>query len=140
MLDGEPWGRAMWPWEFRSLLEEHLHPRYWSIWIHCDRWGVRQREATGLPTDLATIFVSTFNGPPEDQIVVPQNQIPFRTLVETVPDESGGDLIFKKAHKGWLPALEYLLKEGILAPSPKLSWVMRKDSFGCSPCKYGGHA
>lgn len=140
MLDGDPWGRSMWPWEFRALLERHLHPRFWSVWIHCDRWGRRQREAAGVPTDLATVFVAPVEGPIEDVLVVPQNQLPMTTRVVSHPTEDGGDLTFTEAHKGWLPALRDLLKAGVLKPSDTLSRLIREDSFDLSPTQYGGRA
>lgn len=139
MLDGDPWGRSMWPWEFRALLERHLHPRFWSVWIHCDRWGRRQRENAGVPTDLATVFVSTAMGPPEDIMVVPQNQLPFKTQLRTIEVDGGGDLNLAEAHKGWLPAIKNLLGAGYLKPSDTLSRLIREDSFDLVPTRFGGH-
>jgi hypothetical protein len=140
MLDGDPWGRAMWSWEFRALCEKYLHPRFWSIWIHCDRWGLRQRESQGIPLDLATLFVSTVQGPPEDILVVPQNQLPFKTQLETYamgPD--GLDLGFKAAHKGWRSCFHHLLREGVLKPCYGMSELLHEDSYAIAPKKFGGH-
>ncbi len=140
MLDGDPWGRSMWPWEFRALVERHLHPRFWNVWIHCDRWGRRQRESGGVPVDLATLFVSTFEGPPEDVLVVPQNQLPFRTRLTTYEIDGGGDLGMSEAYIGWRPAVVKLVKGGYLKPSDTLSRLIREDSFDLCPTRFGGHA
>lgn len=118
------------PGEFVDILQTHLHPRWWSIWVDSNRWGRRQREAAGLTPDLGTVFVAKAQGgAPEQVLVVPTNCLPYITQYETILDEDGKETLGYHAAKGWPAALEHLIKAQHLKPSHRLSYLIGKDTY-----------
>jgi hypothetical protein len=119
----------MWPGDFCALLRRHLHPRWWSVWVYCDRWGKKWREIAEIPTDLATLFVAGYNGPKKQIAVVPQNQLPFWTQREVFIDRETGKETWSHAAKGWHPLMKDMLKEGHLRPSKEIGKLLGVDAW-----------
>ena len=120
----------MYSGEFLHLLEQNIHPRWWTIWVECNRWGRRQREAAGLTPDLGTVFVARAQkGEAVQALIVPTNCLPYITTYETILDEDGKETLGYQAAKGWPASIEHLVKHWYLRPSRRLSYLIGKDTF-----------
>jgi len=116
--------RGMWAWELKSLLQECLHPRWNTVWIEANRWGVRQREAAGLAVDMGTIMFAGTEGNVETPFSVRKGQLPEDTVIEWIYDDMGRQSDVKTAYKGWREMLTALVRQGYLRPHKKLDdWL-----------------
>jgi hypothetical protein len=131
---------AMWSWEFTDLLQAYLHPRWWSIGVESTIYGNQPRERMGIAPH-GTIWVAgpavhLFRGqwhetkePRERLIAIRKGCIPAKGIQTAQWNEENlrwekGDLT-----RGWVPALEYLIKSGYLRPHKNLSTLLGHDTF-----------